>query len=203
MAVSRRTFLSTAAGLPLATLLGKALELPLASFACVLPESQAGFTRAMVGLSARNVTVFPAAGGFDPRVVEQISKGRLVIFECGAGFLDPRAFREQRTGMARAFGLTLEPPVDLWSLSPRPSYLELAWPVHARLRDFSSAVAVRGVEPIGSISGLPVAAIVRARAGQLLFLGSPVGPALWSGDPQAHTWLRAVLATAAASSAMG
>src|SRR5262245_30087105 len=66
MAVSRRAFLSTAVGLPLATaLFEKALELPLPPLACVLPESRAGFTRAMVGQSARNVVVFPAAGGFD------------------------------------------------------------------------------------------------------------------------------------------
>src|SRR5262249_26928968 len=154
MAVTRRAFLSTAAGLPLgAAFFGKALEWPLPPLACVLPESEAGFTRAMLGRSARsNVVVFPAAAGFDPRVVEEVGKGRLVIFECGAGFLDRDAFREQRSGLARAFGLNLEPPVDLWSGSTRPSYLDLEWPVRVRLRDFSFAVAVRGVEPIGTIS---------------------------------------------------
>jgi hypothetical protein len=125
-----------------------------------------------------------------------VRSGQLVILESASGFAEAGAFREQRAGLQAAFDLTIEPPVTLWNEGGRPSYLDLTWPVRARVRDFSFAVPVRGGATIGTLGGRPVAALQRAGAGALLFLGSAVGPALWSGDPQAHAWLRSVLATA-------
>jgi len=194
--LSRRSFLGAlAAAAPLTRSLAEGTRAaPAASVSCALPESRLGFALALAGRAAPDVLVFPGAGGWDDSIVDRVRSGRLVIFESAAGFIGADAFRAQRDRLRSAFGLTIEAPVTLWSEGRRPAYADLVWPVPARVRDFSSAVPVRGGEAIGRIDGLPVAARQRAGAGALLFLGSPVGPALWSGDPQAHAWLSSVLA---------
>jgi hypothetical protein len=163
---------------------------------CALPESRAGFAQALAGQEAAEVLVFPGTAGWDDSIERRVRRGRLVIFESASGFAEAGARREQRAGLREAFGLIIGHPVPVWGESGRPSYLDLGWPVRARIRDFSFAVPVRGGEVIGRLGALPVAALQRAGAGALLFLGSPVGPALWSRDPHAHAWLSSVLAVA-------
>ena len=138
--------------------------------------------------------VFPGAAGWDDSIARRVRSGRLVIFESASGFAEASALREQRAGLREAFGLSIEHPVTVWGERAGPAYLDLGWPVRARIRDFSFAVPVRGGEVVGWLGALPVATLRRAGAGALLFLGSPVGPALWSGDPEAQAWLLAVLA---------
>jgi hypothetical protein len=195
--VSRRFFLGTLASAPLGSALTpqtRSGRSPCSS--CALPESRAGFARALAGRDAADVLVFPGAAGWDDTIERRVRGGRLVIFESASGFAGAGALREQRTGLRDAFGLGIEHPVTVWGQGRRPSYLDLGWPVHARIRDFSFAVPVRGGEVVGRLGALPVATLQRAGAGALLFLGSPVGPALGSGDPQAHAWLSSVLAAA-------
>jgi hypothetical protein len=194
--LSRRSFLGTlAAAAPLTRSLAEGTRAaPAAGVSCALPESRLGFALALAGRAAPDVLVFPGTEGWDDSIVDRVRGGRLVIFESAAGFIGADSFRAQHDGLRSAFGLTIEEPVTLWSEGRRPAYADLVWPVPARVRDFSSAGPVRGGEAIGRIDGLPVAARQRAGAGALLFLGSPVGPALWSGDPQAHAWLSSVLA---------
>lgn len=197
MELSRRGFLGALASAPLGSALtGPTLWAPSRCSACALPESRAGYARALAGRAAADLLVFPGAAGWDDSIERTVRSGRLVIFESASGFADARALREQRAGLREAFGLSIEPPVTVWGESGRPSYLDLGWPVRARIRDFSFAVPVRGGEAVGRLGALTVATRQRAGAGALLFLGSPVGPALWSGDPQAHAWLAAVLAAA-------
>ena len=195
MAVSRRGFLGALAWAPL----GGALTRPMISgpspcSTCALPESRAGFARALAGRAAADVLVFPGAAGWDDSIARRVRSGWLVIFESASGFAEASALREQRAGLREAFGLSIEHPVTVWGERAGPAYLDLGWPVRARIRDFSFAVPVRGGEVVGWLGALPVATLRRAGAGALLFLGSPVGPALWSGDPEAHAWLSAVLA---------
>jgi hypothetical protein len=188
--VSRRIFLGAAAALPFgAAFAGPAAPAAAGCSTCALPESREGFARALAGRDAPELLVFPGAAGWDDSIACHVRSGRLVVFESASGFSDERALREQRAGLGAAFGLSIGQPIAVWREGRRPSYLDLAWPLRARIRDFSFAVPVRGGEAIGTIAGLPVAALRRAGAGALLFLGSAVGPALWSGDPQAHAWL--------------
>ena len=197
MDLSRRRFLGALASAPLSGVLtGRTLSGPSPCSTCALPESRAGFAQALAGREAPTVLVFPGAAGWDDSIERQVRSGRLVIFESASGFAEPSALQEQRAGLRDAFGLSIEYPIMVWGESRRPSYLDLGWPVRARIRDFSFAVAVRGGETVGRLGALPVATLRRAGAGALLFLGSPVGPALWSGDPQAHAWLSSVLAAA-------
>jgi hypothetical protein len=192
--LSRRGFLGILAAAPL----GRALSAvspsaPAPGVACALPESRAGFVRALAGRAPSLVTAVPGAAGWDESIELHVRRGRFVIFESGAAFADARAFAEQRAGLRAAFGLTIEDPTRLWSEGHRPSYLDLVWPAPARIRDFSYAIVVRGGEVVGSIGGRPVATIQRSGDGALLFLGSPVGPALWHADAEARAWLASVL----------
>ena len=197
MDVSRRFFLGALAAAPLeSALTGPTRGERSSCSTCALPESRAGFARALAGRDAAGVLVFPGAAGWDDTIERRVRGGRLVIFESASGFAEARALREQRAGLQDAFGLRIDYPVTVWGQGRRPSYLDLGWPVRAHIRDFSFAVPVRGGEAVGWLGPLPVAALQRAGAGALLFLGSPVGPALGSGDPQAHDWLSSVLAAA-------
>ena len=193
MGLSRRSFLGVLAAVPLSRGFGGPAPgaAPL-SATCALPESRAGFARALALRDTRDVLVFPGAAGWDESIEPQVRSGRLVIFESASAFVEPGRREEQRAGL-RSFGLTVEEPVALWSEDGRPSYVDLVWPVRTRVRDFSFATPVGGGETIGRLGELPMAALQRAGAGALLFLGSPVGPALWSGDPEAHAWLSSIL----------
>jgi hypothetical protein len=119
--------------------------------------------------------------------------------------------------LRRYFGITVLPPVDLWSaeLANRSSvsarhasleknlnrhesipYVHYVWPCDMQVRDFSRVVPVssRAGDVIGRVGALPVALKKRVANGTLIYLGSPLGPALFSGDPEARAWLRLVAA---------
>ena len=194
--LSRRAFLGALAWTPLGRVRGGRTRRAAPCLTCALPESRAGFERALAGRDTTGVLVLPGAAGWDASLASRVRGGQLVILESAAGFAGTREFEEQQAGLRADFDLATEQPVSLWNAAGRPPYLHLEWPLGAQVRDFSFAVPVRGGETIGVLGGLSVAARRRAGAGALLFLGSPVGPALGTGDPQAHAWLWAVLATA-------
>ncbi len=166
---------------------------------CILRESLAGFCR--TGIPAcpppmdnyeRLSYVVPAAARLTEDLMTRLSRhvyeGGRLIFESAAGF---GAFEAQREQLARHFRLPLEPPVDLWTRSTSVPYVDYHWPARTKVRDFSHVVPVAapGAEIIGTIGKIPVA----ARVGGLVFLGSPIGPSLLAGDPEAHLWFNALL----------
>lgn len=193
MRISRRGFLAAAAAAPLA---GGAhsWKAPVgsSSLTCALDESRAGYDIALRDSPTLHLIVCPGAVGWDPTLVGRVRAGATVLFESAAGFGEAGAFDEQRAGLRSDFGLTIDAPNHLPSQAPRPAYIDLLWPTRVKVRDFSSLVTVRGGETIGTLGPLPVAALRREGAGRFLFVGSPVGPALWSGDRQAHAWLSSV-----------
>jgi hypothetical protein len=196
--LSRRRFLSAVAAV---APMGRAFPAPTRDEAhpcagCVLPESREGYRKALAGRDQGSLVVFPATPGFPPSLPARVRNGQWVIFESAAGFAETERFEEQRAGLRAAFGLALEEPVAPWRQGPRPPYVDLEWPSHALVRDFSSVITVGGGQAIGRMQGRPVAALSRAGAGVLIFLGSPIGPALWSDDTGAHAWLSTVLARA-------
>jgi hypothetical protein len=197
MRISRRGFLASAGATPLVGLSWlRRTAMAERGGACVLAESRAGFDEAPSHLEERRFLVFPGAVGWDDSLVERVRAGATVLFESAAGFGDATEFAAQRAGLLTAFDLTIEPPAEPWTDRGRPAYIDLHWPAVARLRDFSTVVRVRGGETVGRLGSFPVAARRRLGAGSFLFLGSPIGPALWSGDPQAHAWLGALVAQA-------
>src|SRR5262245_33820345 len=177
---------------------------------CRLRESVAGYESALAGLGARPVTadglvrsdapclamVVPAALEIPPAALRSIRiclrAGGTVILESGAGYATEPDCLAHRTGLQECFAIRIDKPVDLWSPRARPRavpYVEYTWPRAAQLRDFSRAVPVgaarrSGGEIIGHVNGLPVALKRDSGRGTLIFLGSPVGPALWAGDAE-------------------
>jgi hypothetical protein len=118
----------------------------------------------------------------------------------------------------RHFGIVVGPPVDLWAgyfadgafracrlrqhSNKRSNshasvpYVNYLWPREIDVRDFSRVIPVLASagEVIGKVGALPVALRRCAAKGTLIFLGSPLGPALRAGDTEALSWLQTVIA---------
>jgi hypothetical protein len=169
------------------------------------------------------IVIVPGVGPIDPAMAETLSglleTGTDVLLESGAGFLIASEFTAHQETLYRYFNIEVGTPVDLWPgksadaafLSRRPApysrqkeldnpesipYVTYSWPRETKIRDFSRAipVSVREGDVIGKVGALPVALKRRTSGGTLIFLGSPLGPALRAADPEARSWLRLVTA---------
>jgi hypothetical protein len=71
-------------------------------------------------------------------------------------------------------------------------YIDYDWPQETKVRDFSRVILVsaKSGDVIARVRGLPVALKRRVGEGTLIFLGSPIGPLLRAGDPEARSWLQ-------------
>lgn len=200
MGMSRRQFVGCAAGV-----VGGLAQRPFVSEPtprwgvldlgrhCSLRESVAGY--ASVGLS--RVLIVPAAVELPPPALRTIARclqaGGTVLLESGAAFATAAAFGVHRDVLRTHFQIHIAAPVHLW---PRGTpYVDYTWPYRAQLRDFSRVVPLD--RPAGEVvawaDGLPVALKRRAGPGTLVFLGSPLGPALWAGDAEARRWVLAAV----------
>lgn len=147
-----------------------------------------------------------------------VQRGTRLVLESSAGFLTPAETAAHEKMLLRCFELEVKPPVDLWSeklsddgffagganlhrrktIDGRQSipYVRYVWPREIMVRDFSRVIPVsakRG-EVIGWAGSLPVASKTSLGKGTLIFLGSPLGPALRASDPEALSWLQSVVA---------
>src|SRR6266550_3136994 len=183
-------------------------------------ESVSGFESALTGAGAQwtrvdarwmvpsrcALLIVPAALEIPPPAVRAIvsclQAGASVIVESGAGFAANREFRAHRVALRDYLQVHIEEPVELWpeNSSQRIPYVDYTWPRSAKVRDFSRVVPLRRQEGEGEViawvDGLPVALKRPGGRGNLIFLGSPLGPALWAGDAQARRWLLDCLRTA-------
>jgi len=168
------------------------------------------------------VAIVPGLGSIDPAMAETLSSlldaGTHVLLESGAAFLSPSEFTAHQEMLFHYFDIEVGTPVDLWSRQSaedalfrhrpqrQPSkklnspesipYVNYSWPRETSVRDFSRVlpVSARAGDVIGRVGALPIALKRRTSGGMLIFLGSPLGPALRAGDPQAQSWLRSVTA---------
>src|SRR5262249_7067365 len=130
------------------------------------------------------------------------------------GFLGSGEFVAHQKMLLRYFDLAVESPVDLWSGNPigaarfaqrcdqnarkklhryeSSPYIDYDWPRETKVRDFSRVILVsaKSGDVIARVRGLPVALKRRVGEGTLIFLGSPMGPLLRAGDPEARSWLQ-------------
>lgn len=153
------------------------------------------------GACRARLVIFPAADFIEAADCAWIravaASGATVLVETAAAFLTVGAWERQALLVENHFGLKLHPARPLWSdgreHGPVP-YMELAWPVAARVRDYSRVIGVSGGEatPLAAIEGLPCGARKTIDFGALLFLGSPVGPHLRANDADAQRWLRSL-----------
>ena len=159
----------------------------------------------------------------DPAMAETLlgllEAGTHVLLESGAGFLNPAEFTAHQKMLYRYFDIEVAPPVDLWSgKSADDALLFLARPGHRprtkrgrsripSLRQLLLATRDKGpgLQSGNSRVGERRRCDRQGRSitrrvekadggGRLIFLGSPLGPALRAGDPQARSWLRLVTA---------
>jgi hypothetical protein len=173
------------------------------------------------------IAIVPGLGSIDPAMAGTLSglleAGTHLLLESGAVFLSPTEFRTHQKMLHRYFDIEVEPPVELWSarsaddrssrrtgahagkkmLDRRESvpYVNYFWPRPTQVRDFSRAIPVsaRAGDVIGQVGALPIAWKRHTGAGTLIFLGSPLGPALRAGDREALSWLQGLLGFGAMS----
>jgi hypothetical protein len=183
---------------------------------CSLPESLAGYESALsriqlsyaraASVAGRHChwAVVPAATFLGVSSVRALlvflENGGCLLLESGLGFVDYSASNVQRGLLRSHLGVQIEPPVDLWAAAGghcHVPYVDYLWPLQTKIRDFSRVVPVspQGGDVIGWIRGLPVALKRKVGKGTLIFLGSPLGPALLAGDPEARRWFGELLAT--------
>jgi hypothetical protein len=168
------------------------------------------------------IVIVPGLGAIGPTtastLTDLLEAGTHVLLESGAGFLRPAEFTAHQRMLHRHFGIVVGPPVDLWAgdfadeafRACRPGrhaskmsnshasvpYVNYLWPREIEVRDFSRVIPVLAStgEVIGKVGALPVALRRCTAKGTLIFLGSPLGPALRAGDTEALSWLQAVIA---------
>jgi hypothetical protein len=217
MELSRRAFLACAAGVmstrprrgaPIVVESSRTwVVLPLRG-RCSLPESTLGYRSALAGAPERPdhapLLIIPAVldvpGDIARLIRLRLTSGATVIVESGAGFAGQVGYREHHRSLREGLNIDTHAPVDLWAAgrSRHAPYVDYSWPEAVRVRDFSRVVPLKGRESevIARADGLPVALRRAVGAGTLIFLGSPLGPALWAGDREARRWLFDVAARA-------
>jgi len=173
---------------------------------CSLPESARGYRAALPPRGAMapagepcSLLIIPALLCFDRHLVvwidRALQRGATVIVESGAAFAADSSFCDHRRALRQGLQLDVHAPVDLWAeRSGRIPYIDYSWPHRTRVRDFSRVVPV-GKQPgevIAWQGDVPVALKRRVGKGTLIYLGSPLGPALWAGDAEARRWLHAI-----------
>ena len=177
---------------------------------CSLGESLSGYAAALgtrvlrsdaSSLPRCEALIVPGAVRIPPAAIDAITtclgEGCRVILESGAGFANEADFAAHRAVLREALAVMVEPFVDLWPQAHGSAipYVDFTWPVRTKVRDFSRVVplACGAGEIIAHVNGQPVALKRRSGRGTLIFLGSPLGPALWAGDIEAKRWLKIAL----------
>jgi len=211
MDVTRREFLYCAAATTAALAsrrseerspLGGCILLDLGA-QCALRESVSGYRGALAGAAsvAGSILIVPAALAIEGlaarRIVRHVEGGGTLVLESGATFaaMTSREFREHRDALRALLGLDIEAPRRLVRHGTSVPYVEFRWPSTVLVRDFGAVVPVHAhdTEWIARVDDATVAIARRRGHGTLVFLGSPIGPALWSGDAEARRWLHEVL----------
>jgi hypothetical protein len=180
---------------------------------CALRESFDGYTRGLAmtkvpfhslalerlsGLpSADSLILVPGAVLRSPRVAAMlrtwVNRGATVVYESGAAYARAEDFASERRLLLQHFGIGIESPIDLWGRAATPDsapYVHYDWPERLVVRDFSRLIPVsRPQQAFASVDGVAVAERVRSGPGEFIFLGSPLGPHVGSGDREAQALL--------------
>jgi hypothetical protein len=169
------------------------------------------------------MTIVPGIGVLGASVAETLSdllcSGSNLLLESAAAFLNPSEFASHQKIFSRYFDVEIDSPIDLW---PRKSagdafairheirhskkhfnglesvpYVHYCWPRDTNVREFSRIIPLSAKldDIIGRVGATPVALKRQVGTGTLIFLGSPLGPALRAGDLEAQSWLQSAVTT--------
>ena len=195
----------------------------LAGMRAALASSQSCIaTSEFLSSDPANMVIVAAAGTASRETFRAISellgRGATVLWESGAAFLNSVEFAQQQALTMQHFGISMAPPVHVWPQSnsrkgesgalmqdarrmraighEQIPYVEYRWPVRAHMRDFSRVLPVSAANgrAIAFWGAAPVAWSKSVAAGTLIFLGSPLGPALRAGDEEAAELFRSIVA---------
>lgn len=123
------------------------------------------------------------------RLCRQLAAGCSVVVESGASFASHGEVLRQRAVWRQAFGIhaDLPPSGRTWPAGDPTNYVRYHWPADAQIRYFGEllSVSTAGAEGIATYRGRTVGIRKRIGRGELLFLGSPLGPMLAAEDHQA------------------
>lgn len=186
---------------------------------CGLRESVAGFASGLAELGMvatsirpgidsdarpRGLLVVPAVAvaGWPASnlLIRRAARGDLCLVELGFGFGDGDLCTSGRFWLSQTLGLRAGTPARSPRVNGRPvPYVDYEWPVATKVRDFSRVIPLEGPgwTPMAWSGRSVVGLRRRMGAGSVVVLGSPIGPHLRSGDPEATEWLRALVAEAA------
>src|SRR6266576_1920174 len=147
-----------------------------------------------------SLLIVPQLGILAPGLVRHLTtalkRGSTVVIESGVGFGSHSTVCQHRHSLCEGLQIRVAAPVDLWTdrSHGQAPYIDFTWPRRAKIRDFSRVVppAEQQGEIIAWAGDTPVAFRRQVGDGTLIYLGSPVGPALWAGDVEARRWLHAV-----------
>ena len=169
-----------------------------------------------------NNLVVAAAGSAKPEtfsaVAALLARGATVLWESGAAFLSSADFAQQQALTKQHFGISIGEPVAIWpQMKSRKSktgaaaqgarsiraigheqipYIAYRWPQEVHVRDFSRVLPLSAASghTIANWRNVHVALNTKVGMGTLVFLGSPLGPALQAGDPEAHRIFQSMVA---------
>jgi hypothetical protein len=195
----------------------------LAGYQMALGAGEARFFRTSLGPLPHSKTIIvPACMSLPPEMTGEIASalraGSRVVLESGAVFATPPDFARHQEWLRQCWDVRIGAPVDLWRagndqlrdppsydllvnrhspLASRAPYVDFHWPFSTKVRDFSRVLPVFALKEhvVASCGHLSVASKHTKGKGTLVFLGSPLGPALLAGDTEAHRWLRAIIAS--------
>ena len=200
---------------------------------CALPESLAGFARALEAgsISHRRVTfneidsaaliVIPGALLRSVRSALALRNfaelGSIVLYESGAAYAGSGEFETEQRLLQEHFGVKVKAPIGLWPKRAQgappgvPPYIHYHWPSRVTVRDFSrvlplsavprpprnrsmpEATYVGATEAIAAVRGVSACCRTQQGDGEFIFLGSPLGPHLGTGDREARALFTALL----------
>lgn len=187
---------------------------------CVLQESLTGFARGLHAVSIpfqwvspeairpARLIIIPGAVCDSPAFAETlhrlIDSGSTLLYESGAAYAGHTAFEAEQRWLRNYLGVSVQAPRELWPAKAetgRPPYVHYHWPSRAMIRDFSRVIAVGGsasdFAPVARIGATVVACHRTLGKGAFIFLGSPLGPHVGFGDPEAQRLLECFVSSIA------
>lgn len=165
---------------------------------CLARESAAGYRRALSGMGDAHTIIVPAISALSLAAATALrakaQAARSVILESAFAFSDDTLMEQQCRIVRDVFGLPIQWPQE--ETGGAASYIEYRWPVEVLVRSFGQPVYIRNGNQ-RDIAHHPGNRIVAARKsmgnGQVVFLGSPLGPLLLAEDREATLLVRRMI----------
>jgi hypothetical protein len=125
-------------------------------------------------------------------LADAVGEGRWLLIESGLSFATPSESAYHRRFMRELFGLQIG--LHVASQDLKDLYVTYEWPVCCMVRHFGGATPIEadGNDVIARAGGMPIAVRKEIGKGGIIYIGTPLGPLLPSGDREAIQLARAL-----------